>query len=385
MNKKVLLAIFASALMFSSVFGMLSYLPGPSHSTESIPLSPDLSSISETASTSLAVSYYTESAASDITGSGSLTSQQNSSSYSTSENVGGWNINSAETEETISFSLPSAYYLGDVGVGYTGDQYVGFQVDANEVNYVQYNISFSSTGYTYHSGQLAPANSPISDTEYFYMTACYGSLPQEYGSPTITINVYAVSGEHYTTVFGNAFFAQVSSVNSDFYGDSTSSVSDDYGTGYHYGSSSVSLNPGTNPASYDISWSSPVSFSVTYDSSTQTGTSGSYTASLSASPSISFTTDGDPETTDHTLTFSYTLSNIELVSSASATQTASPTYTFTQVSGTTNQANSSFSFSGSTPSVALNKFSNDGKTCISMVDEPLKFLTHTSIDVEFML
>ena len=347
-NAKKFLALFIVSLFLVSGLAILADNSASSHPQAN----PALSSIGETGSTSTGVNYYTENSASDVTGSGSVSAQQNSTCYSEDVSADSWTINSAETSECISFSLPSNYYYQDVGVGLTSNDYLYFSIGDYQIYQFNYTISVGS--YSYTSTGNTPGNSPVANPEYFYLSAYAEPSHPVYGSPTISLTVDAVSGEHFTNVFGVLQgTTDSSSIYAAFYDSSGSATSVDYGTGYHFSTSSVTLNPGTNPASYDISWSSPVSFSVTYNSATQTGTSGSYTASLSASPSLSFTTNGDPETTDSTLTLDYTLSSIELVSTNSTTQTSSPSYTFSQVSGTTNQASASFSFAGSTPSSAF--------------------------------
>ena len=66
-NKKIIIALFLALLMFSSVFGMISYIKVPNNPNETQIIQPKLSSIGETGSTSVNVNYYEDKSVSNST------------------------------------------------------------------------------------------------------------------------------------------------------------------------------------------------------------------------------------------------------------------------------------------------------------------------------
>ena len=67
-NKKVLLAIFAAALMFSSVYGLIGdYHPAVSSNPSGHHIVPALINVNETASVSIGVNYFTQTSVANST------------------------------------------------------------------------------------------------------------------------------------------------------------------------------------------------------------------------------------------------------------------------------------------------------------------------------
>ena len=208
---KLFIAIFFTALMIASVFGVLATNDNSSsnlnHETA------DATNIPTgcAASASVPTHYFSESDLSDVSGTASLGAIQNSSYYAEYIPSNSWTINSAETQESDSFTLPSNYYYQCLGIG-SNNQYLYFSIGAATIGEINYTISLSDgSSYSHTVTGVSPGNSPVSSDEYFWMDAYANPSHPVYGTPTISITIDATSNEHFTNAFGDVQAASDSS------------------------------------------------------------------------------------------------------------------------------------------------------------------------------
>ena len=132
-------------------------------------------------------------------------------------------------------------------------------------------------------------------------------------------------------------------------------VSQPFIYGWHFNSVATSFTIPQYTTAFDLTYSSPSAVNPQYNGQSPTTASGTLTGSLTSNSYTIYPVGDPPDVSNSasTYTFSYYLSSQYQISGASATQTSAPTYTYVQVSGTTNQASASFNFGGTTPSGAV--------------------------------
>lgn len=106
-NKKIIIALFSALLMFSSVFGMISYIKVPNNPNETQIIQPKLSSIGETGSTSVNVNYYEDKSVSNSTTITDTLSAKEAITQQTAEINSGstWSLSSNSMVATISVNM----------------------------------------------------------------------------------------------------------------------------------------------------------------------------------------------------------------------------------------------------------------------------------------
>ena len=362
-------AIVSVVLMFTGVFSLIAYLPpGTAGVSQS---SPALSQVGETASVSIPVNYYTQSAAAN-SGTTSFylpfkeNVSQNSVSFSfpyTDYTLG------ASAAYTGSLSIGSYYYFGESGIGPiniilpepTYAQYnptSGVYTDYSDVGTVYANISVSGNSASWShvfdaSGQQSDSNNWIEISPSWVLGTGY---PLSFSISFVITAPYDGSGYQFSNDYATYTYAG-SGANSiiSSTGSPSSQASQPFAYGWYFYSQSSSFTIPQYESSYELSWSSSSSSNPSYNGQSPSGTSGTFTGSLTDN-SLTVSPVGDPPDVANggsTYQFSYYLSSQEQVSSAQTTETASPAYTYVQTSGTTNEASASFSFSGTTPSGAV--------------------------------
>ena len=376
-NKKIIkifISIFFATLMFSGAFGSLHVAPyNDSHSNSA---TPDLSSIGESSPVSIGVNYWTQSS---VANSGttsfdlpySVNSSQNSIDFSTSNFL-------LSSTATASESLGSYYYyqsseIGPIGLVIPLTMYEKTTTSRSgsstsyyeDVGTVYVNLSYASTSVSW--SYAFDADSSISSGDGYitvFPSWFLGNAYQYDFSLSVVVTGYSNPINAFSTSVNQVYTSDVSSNSIVTDTSSTpSQTSVGFVYGWHFDSKTTTFTIPQYESSYDISWSGSPSINPDYNGNSPTGTSGTFTGSL-ATNSITVNPVGDPpdvSDSQSSYSFSYYLSSQEQVSSASTTQTASPSYTYAQVSGTTNQASASFDFSGSTPSTAV----------LLVVDEPV--------------
>ena len=119
-NKKIIIALFLSLLMFSSVFGMISYIKipnNPNSPQETQIIQPKLPSIGETGSTSINVNYWSDKSVSNSSTTTDTLKAIESSTQQTTELdcSSSWTLNSGASVATISIGLGSFQTWVDSG------------------------------------------------------------------------------------------------------------------------------------------------------------------------------------------------------------------------------------------------------------------------------
>ena len=106
-NKKIIIALFLSLLMFSSVFGMISYIKVPNNPNETQIIQPKLSSIGETGSTSVNVNYYEDkSVANSATTTDTFVAKEASTQQTAEiDSSSTWSLSSNSEVATISVNM----------------------------------------------------------------------------------------------------------------------------------------------------------------------------------------------------------------------------------------------------------------------------------------
>ena len=372
MNKKLIALIFAT-FMLASGFGVLATwhgfppIPNTGHGNKIIPA---LSNVGETAGISIGVNYWDQTnVANSGTSSFYLPYEENSSQntvdfsytpslnnnnqFSASDNIGTYYYYGYSDITLYSLDIPAIQMVGsDPTTGSTesglsvGTVYANISVSGNSASWshtFNYN-NIQDFGSTTGSVEISPSwilssFSPLT----FTLTVAETND----GSSNAVAPSYSISGSIYT-------FSGSSSTNQVISTSGPSQASVGFVTGWYFGSQSTSFSIPQYESSFDISWSSSSPSNPQYNSQSPSATSGTLTGSLT-SDSFTVYPVGDPPDISNsasTYSFSYYLSSQYQVSTAQTTQTLSPSYTYTQVSGTINQASASFSFSGTTPSSA---------------------------------
>ena len=378
-NKSIFLAVFVASLMFSSVYGLINdYQPPSSSSNTGIHILPALNSQGETASTSTSIDYYTTQ---DVANSGTTTVNipiEQNSSYSTGEfaNSVYFSLNSAETVASYTQSLSGmpnyiyntnsavytvmfdslSFYLGiadnsgtfesEIGTVYVNLTIDGYTLDwSNAFNTIENTIGYFAI--------ITPTYS-LSGVPYYVMS--------DFSSATLSV----VATSAFPLVYNEHAPADIATTTVDQGQNTLTTTSQSENLvpmveGYHYGTATSTVPVPSTETSFEIPWSSPINSQVSYSATTttQTGTSGTLAgdATHGSNQAISFTSNpnvADPsageDSAGYYVSASYYLSLQSQSTPATTTQTSAPTYTYSQVSGTTNEASSSFTFSASPPS-----------------------------------
>lgn len=364
MDKKIITFLIA-LLMFSSVFGLISMIPVAS-------ATPPASSISNTSYLNTSVSYWHNVAISNSGstslkipvdenssfstysfGSGSEWSLASNNEYATwTQTFSGapnyvfiTNANTIELD-SVAFELGLLDVAGRVSQE-LGTIYANLTLNGNEQVW-QHTFNFDSLSNSYYA-IFTPTwdfsnGAPL--TLDFYSNAATASL-----SLVATVDGTAYTGapsDLFTTTVDQGQNVIVSSI-------STSPDSVPWDQGYHYGTVSSTFTPTSDLTSFDVSWSGAISETQpTYDSSTQTGSSGSFTGVVQTGPqSISFGVSGDPSVSNTNplyVTASYDLSSQVQAQSTTTTQSYNSGQNPTE---NQNWWNSSSSYTLTPPSTAL--------------------------------
>ena len=386
-NKKIVIALFLSLLMFSSVFGMISYITAPDNTPQASQIAQNqLSSIGETGSTSVNVNYWDEkSVANSSTTTDTLKAVESSTQQTTELDCSNnWTLNSGKTVATISVNL------GDFQTWVVSG--TNCKIDAE-----LYSLEFENgeVGTTYRVGTVFAnitviSDIGINDTYYWNDTinsdGTYTEISPHWSADVVGLNLlyptgfYDIKLQIQVTTGSSSGFSVAPNSLLTFSGSSTDNglITAYYAvsrinfiTGWTYAGQSVS-STFTIPeytSSYNIHWTTSEIGAASYDSTSET--SDSITGLLNVN-TISFNSNGnDPDVTSYT--FSFNLTNQIQVTTATTTQTSSPTYTYSQVSGTTNEANSSFTFTGSTPTSAVFVAYESGASSLSTDNTNIEF------------
>ena len=384
MNKKIIFALLGVFLMTSGIFVLISYVPTSTSSGNGTVI-PALNSVGETAGTSIGVNYWTQSS---VANSGTTTVN-----LPVAENSGYSTVSLGDTSATWSYgdSIPIGYKIEYMNIAIPSAQFwTNSGSDTVELQTIafmaQYLFGYPSS-YEYTVGTIIYANltlngAGMSPTTYSWSTTSLASdassdarvvyiYPQwtivdytppfeTYGTANLNITLLAPSGSDYAWVTGgsNVNGYVTSTVESGTtYTTQTSlpaQASVNYEIGYHINSASTSFTIPQYESAFDLTWSSQYDSNPQYNGQSPTGTSGTLTGSLTSNSFTVYPYGSTPNLSGvGDVTFSYNLTSQYQVSTSSTSDTASPGYTYTQVSGTTNQANASFSFSGTTPSTAV--------------------------------
>jgi len=370
-QKKILFAVIGAFLMTSGIFVLVSDIP-TSHNPISV--SPSLASQSETGSTSTAIDYYENtSAGSSTTTTDSIPVSENSTYTDVAFNSNAWSPVSGNQvyNWTTTLNLSSMFFYSPSTVELnetvfqlerispnTGDNYsVLSTIWANlsldgEVYFWSYSPDFKSNNTTNWYAFIDPRwNIDPNTYEWYGNSSVTFTSDVQYSlllpSPSA---VYSASPGHIAST--NAYAGQNTIVQNPSY---SKDVSIPFALGYYF-TYSTSITPPNYEISYNVAWSASVSSTWTYDGTTETGTSGTFTGA--SIPNYDFTETmslvSDPAVTGvSSISFSYYFSDQYQASPESTSSSASPSYTFNAVSATTNEASASFSFSASPPSNAF--------------------------------
>ena len=379
-HRKLIFALIGVFLMTSGVFSLISYIPGGTIGVNQA--SPALSNVGETAGTSIGVNYWTNGA---VANSGTTTVDlpaAENSSYTTVafSTIASWNFLGTATTTTgayINQAIPFKYFytnsntntveLSDVAFNIgTAEYYNG----ANEVyNAVLYKVyaNLSLDGFSYSWSWTPNYQGTATSVAGDYNTIAfidpqwniYPNTPANEWSGTTSVNFTAILG----TSESWSYYANPDNIVTTGYQAGTNTIIDNpasftsntqqpFAIGYYFQSESTSFTIPQYESSFDLTWSSSYTTNPQYNSQSPSSTSGTLTGSLTSN---SFTIyPSDPAVSGISdITFSYDLSSQYQVSNPTTTETPDPTYTYTQVSGTTNQASASFNFGGTTPSTAV--------------------------------
>ena len=381
---KTAIAIFSVLLMFSGVYGIIQdYHPSSASSTNSSPgfINPEVASQGFTGSTSTAISYYTSVS---VSNSGTtdiyIPIDQNSSFCGGSfDNTNTWTLSSNSKSASITESMsgqPNYIYLASrqdtvefdsiafkLGIGNElvlnnptqeiGTIYANLTIDGYTVSW-SHVFDFCMVDNSYYA--------VITPQYNFYSTTSLSVLSDFSGA---SLKLTATSNSSLTYVDAPVSLFTTTEYQGQNVIESSISTSVDYVPlveGYYYGTGSSTISVPSSETSFDVSWGSAINTCATYTVSGTgylgTGSGGTFTgdATHGTTESISFTANPsvvEPdagEKSGYYETASYYLSSQHQAEHQTTTQTSSPSYTYAQVSGTTNELSSSFTLSGTTPS-----------------------------------
>ena len=389
MNRKIIFALLGVFLMTSGIFVLISYVPTPANNQSSGGNAiPALSSVSETASVSTSVNYYYSTTASNSgTVTANLAAAENSgySTVSLGDTSATWSfgdqtdVSGLYSIEYMNIAIPSAQFWTDQNGDTVELQTIAFMAqvasDLGEVDTlygvgtIYANLTLDGAGmapYTYSWSTTSLASDYSSDSRTVYIFPQWNiidSTPvyETYGTANLNITLTPFKDSAGTTFYyeaGGPNGYVTSTVESGTtYTTQTSlpaQAAVNYEMGYHINSASTSFTIPQYESAFDLNWSSQYDSNPQYNGQSPTGTSGTLTGSLTSNSFTVYPYGSTPNLDgEGAVTFSYYLSSQYQVSTSSTSDNASLGYTYTQVSGTTNEASASFSFSGSTPSTAV--------------------------------
>ena len=382
-KKKKIIGILVVAFMLATSIGtIIQFFPAEfgvnANTAGNNGYTPSLSSVGETGSAYIDGSYYTNTS---VANSGTTTVHipilQNSSystySFGTSKT---WNSISSTSAYTIQgFSGAPAYVYFSSSDVIELDS-VAFELGFNLVDGKQYTLGTVYANLTLDGVTMQwvhTFNYYITTSSYYYAIITPSYVLADYNfnggtgyavvsnANTASLNITATSGgTAYSGLPTYLFTTTVDQGQNVIYEDlSVSAQSVPFVDGYYYGSTTPSLGVPNSETYFEVSWSSSVDALVTYFGYVQTGTSGTFGgfAKTGDEDSICFTTSqvssaipSAGNTVNYYVDASFYLSDQYQAVNHKFVNTYSPSYTYSQVSGTTNQASASYSISSTTPS-----------------------------------
>jgi hypothetical protein len=367
MDKKII-TVLTALLMFSSVFGLISAIPVAS-------ASPPPSSVSNTSYLNSSVSYWQNVAISNSgTTNVNIPIQENSSFSQYSFGSGSsWTLSSNDQAAywTQTFSgAPNYVYLNSVqsqntleldSIAFALGDYVSASYQELGTVYANMTIGgYTETwSHTFNFNGLANSYYAVITPQWNFYSGTPWYLLSDASSATLHLTATTIDGNAYVDAPIDLFTTTVDQGQNTIASSISTSVdSVPFAQGYYYGSSTSSFTPSSDLTSFDLSWSGPFSSTqVTYSSSTQTASSGTFTGNIvSGSQSVGFGISGDPSDGELTSDNYYVTGSYYLSSQVQAQQTsATQSYSSAQnPSENQNWWNSTSSFTLSPPSGALN-------------------------------
>ena len=392
MDKKQIFAILMVVLMFMGAFAALSSLVSPDNPSQN---SPALSSISETSSNSIAVNYFTQSS---VANSGTTTVDlpvtENSSYTDVAfdySNYWSGSFSPGDGKWTYTVDLPYTYFYSNSPSDTVelSDVVVALPVlttdsgsDFSSLGTIYGNLSLDGHSYCYDYNPQYGSGTDSTQNYYVFFDPQW-TIDSETpgngwaGTTSVTFTLLSVSGDGETCKYAPSGMATTNTYAGSNIIKLAPTHTDDqsvpFALGYHFASAGTSFNIPEYETSYDITWSSSLPANPQYAGQSPSGTSGTLTGSLTSN-SFTVYSSGDPAIQGGTdLSFSYYLSSQCQVSPQSTTQTSASSYTYAQVAGTTNEASSSFSFSGSTPTGTVFVSYETGASSLSTATSNLVF------------
>ena len=383
MNRDKLMAVLVIFFMLSGAFGLLqNYHPqtvNSSNNSSNHSVFSQISPISETGTAQTTVSYYKT----QSVGNSSITTTympvvENSSASSTNFNFG-VGLNSNNNIANTNYNMGTYYYHGGTSAGLqsliipairvsgllNGHPDAVYSVGTVYVNITGANLSIHSsytvdatnligTDKAYILYQVSPASISASSGGVLTITVAETNV----GSGGLSSASYSLS---FSSVYTYATTASGDSINVVSTLPSQSAVS--FTTGWHYQPISVSFSIPQYESSFTIYWNSHgtqlapnnapymcASYNGKNYLSQDTFMSGTLTSNTFIMNPV-----GDPLPFGifNNYYFKWYLTSQQQVITASTTESSSPAYTYSQVSGTANEASALYNFSATTPSSAV--------------------------------
>ena len=311
MNKIKFISIFFAFLMLSGIFTLIIYIP--SGSTAPYGASPSQPVLASTIASSYSSTAFLNTSTNfwhsvSLSNTGDTSVGDTAVENSTTGNVGNpFGIDSTQswtvgtTTVSTSVNIPSFYYWGSTTMSLP----IEFQTpknvnDAYEVGTVYANLTSTATSglplsssytYSYDSTQIGEI---LFDPSWNFQNQQEISFYDGVFTLTITITTFGTHSD-FSSMANGIWTDQetgnsiVATTGNPYYTYSA----DSWAFGWHWNGVSASFTPASNLESYDFSWSSPYSVSMTYNGGTQTGTSDYFAGSLT-SYSFSYTVTNDP-------------------------------------------------------------------------------------------
>jgi hypothetical protein len=375
LNKKTIAIVFVALMIGVSLGTIIMYAPaffnnsGSTHNNNII--TPSLSSIGETASISTSINYYTPVLQSNgATQTISLSAVENSS-YSTAEysdTSQSWTVIYPYKLTSTSFAMPSAQFWGGINGNTVQLQDLAFMSQiAGNLKYMVGDIfvnittpasgGFNSDTFSWETTAFSSEQSSSAQVVYVNPTwNIYGAIPSyndAYGSVTVTITLEQPTSQGWYP-FGDYKYGVVTSNSQtgNVYSTQTSlpaATPVPYEIGYHFPSVTTTVGfPSTMTSSQIVTENPQYPMDAEYNGAIE---SVPYTfTSVYSMDTLQISVPNTPNTDSASITVQYYLGSLYEAELTSTASTASPSYTYSQVSGTTNQASAFFSFTASTPS-----------------------------------
>ena len=424
-HKKLLFAVLGVFLMTSGIFSLIAYIPASpglhGGNLTNLSATPDLSNVSESAEASIGVNYWYASSLHDSAPETVCMQVVSNSTYSKlnmSDTSKTWKYGSSLGSKSMdNISIPSRQIftknsteLGQFGLADIAfmTQYAEKFNDTTEDSYFCYMVGIIYANITLHYPNGTSEYTYCDNAWYknsnstshaFILTPLWNlSDPISYtGKPINSIDAYASAilnitllmppapaGWQYSWTTGGSNENGYTTWSPFEIGCTTLTTLPQqeaaaYNMGYHIVSSSSTFLIPKYESSYNITWSSYYPTNPEYNGESQSGTSGTFIGSLT-DDKITVNPDGIPNLCGVTsVNLSFFLSSQIQVSQTSTTESLSSSYTYSQVSGTTNEASGSFSFSGSIPSNAVFLQYETGINSLSTDDTNIIFTPTISI------